>query len=148
MRGFETRPFLKLGAVSNGQILSRPPCCPHLRPPTRRFTIKFAAVGQPAKEDHSSRWRRTRIDLVNHGTPAARALETISRKPFGKTSAGHHRGPPDHSLLRHAKNALPLKQLSNQQFLIREEGFGKPVHPWNHVFPGTARALSGLNGSE
>jgi len=123
MRGLK-RGVLKLGAVSTAKYFA-PSLLSAFTPAYPEVTIKFG-VGN--REEIIKQMAANEIDLVIMGRPP-RELETVAapfaRHPLVIIAA------PDHPLA--AKRHIPLRQLSSEQFLIREEGSGTRAS-MEHVF--------------
>src|SRR6267154_1325782 len=111
MRGLK-RGVLKLGAVSTAKYFA-PSLLSAFTPAYPEVTIKFG-VGN--REEIIKQMAANEIDLVIMGRPP-RELQTIAA-PFAKHPLVII-AAPDHPLA--ARKRVPLKQLSTQQFLIREE---------------------------
>src|ERR1700760_1966480 len=123
MRGLK-RGVLKLGAVSTAKYFA-PSLLSAFKPAYPEVTIKFA-VGN--REEIIQQLAANEIDLVIMGRPP-RELETVA-EPFAKHPLVII-AAPDHPLA--LRKRMQLKQLSNQQFLIREEGSGTRAS-MEHVF--------------
>jgi len=123
MRGLK-RGVLKLGAVSTAKYFA-PSLLSAFTPSYPEVTIKFG-VGN--REEIIAQMAANEIDLVIMGRPP-RELETnavaFAKHPLVIIAS------PDHPLA--AKKRIPLKQLSSEQFLIREEGSGTRAS-MEHVF--------------
>ena len=114
MRGLK-RGVLKLGAVSTTKYFA-PSLLSAFTPAYPEVTIKFS-VGN--REEAIKQMANNEIDLVIMGRPP-RELDTIAAA-FAKHPLIII-APPDHPLA--ARRRIQLKQLSGEQFLIREEGSG------------------------
>jgi len=123
MRGLK-RGVLKLGAVSTAKYFA-PSLLSAFTPSYPEVTIKFG-VGN--REEIIKQMAASEIDLVIMGRPP-RELETVAA-PFAKHPLVII-ASPDHPLA--AKRHIPLRQLSSEQFLIREEGSGTRAS-MEHVF--------------
>src|SRR6201991_818352 len=114
MRGLK-RGVLKLGAVSTAKYFA-PSLLSAFAPAYPEVTIRFV-VGN--REEVIKLLASNEIDLVIMGRPP-RELETIA-EPFAKHPLVII-AAPDHPFA--SRKRMQLKQLSNQQFIIREEGSG------------------------
>ena len=114
MRGLK-RGVLKLGAVSTAKYFA-PSLLSAFTPAYPEVTIKFD-VGN--REEIIKQMVANEIDLVIMGRPP-RELETIA-EPFAKNPLVII-ASPQHPFAE--RRRLGLKQLSAQQFIIREEGSG------------------------
>jgi DNA-binding transcriptional LysR family regulator len=114
LRGLR-RGVLKMGAVSTAKYFA-PSLLSAFTPAYPEVTIKFA-VGN--REEIIKQMAANEIDLVIMGRPP-RELDTLA-EPFAKHPLVII-ASPSHPLA--AKRRIPLKQLSREQFLIREEGSG------------------------
>ncbi|HUI59084.1 MAG TPA: LysR family transcriptional regulator [Steroidobacteraceae bacterium] len=123
MRGLK-RGVLKLGAVSTAKYFA-PSLLSAFTPAYPEVTIKFG-VGN--REEIIKQMAANEIDLVIMGRPP-RELETVAA-PFARHPLVII-ASPDHPLA--AKRHIPLRQLSSEQFLIREEGSGTRAS-MEHVF--------------
>jgi LysR family transcriptional regulator, low CO2-responsive transcriptional regulator len=123
MRGLK-RGVLKLAAVSTAKYFA-PSLLSAFTPAYPEVTIKFD-VGN--REEIIKQMADNDTDLVIMGRPP-RELDTVAA-PFAKHPLVII-ASPDHPLA--ARRRIPLKQLSSQQFLIREEGSGTRAS-MEHVF--------------
>jgi DNA-binding transcriptional LysR family regulator len=123
MRGLK-RGVLKLGAVSTAKYFA-PSLLSAFTPAYPEVTIKFG-VGN--REEIIKQMAANEIDLVIMGRPP-RELDTIA-EPFAKHPLVLICSP-EHPLA--GKRRIQLKQLSTEQFLIREEGSGTRAS-MEHVF--------------
>jgi LysR family transcriptional regulator, low CO2-responsive transcriptional regulator len=124
MRGLK-RGVLKLGAVSTAKYFT-PSLLSVFRTEFPHVIIKFT-VGN--REEIIRQIANNEIDLVIMGRPPKELVTTA--EPFAKhplviISA------PDHPLAK-AKRKIPLKQLSSENFVIREQGSGTRAS-MEHVF--------------
>jgi DNA-binding transcriptional LysR family regulator len=123
MRGLK-RGVLQLGAVSTAKYFA-PSLLAAFTPAYPEVTIKFS-VGN--REEIIKQLAANEIDLVIMGRPP-RELDTIAQ-PFAKHPLVII-AAPDHALA--SKRRIRLKQLSAENFLIREEGSGTRAS-LEHVF--------------
>jgi LysR family transcriptional regulator, low CO2-responsive transcriptional regulator len=123
MRGLK-RGVLRLGAVSTAKYFA-PSFLSAFAPAYPNVTIKFT-VGN--REEVIKLLAANDIDLVIMGRPP-RELATIA-VPFAKHPLVII-ASPEHPLAK--KRRMPLKQLSNENFVIREEGSGTRA-AMGHVF--------------
>ena len=123
MRGLK-RGVLKLAAVSTAKYFA-PSLLSAFTPAYPEVTIKFD-VGN--REEIIKQMADNDTDLVIMGRPP-RELDTIAA-PFAKHPLVII-ASPDHPLA--ARRRIPLKQLSTEHFLIREEGSGTRAS-MEHVF--------------
>lgn len=123
MRGLK-RGVLKLGAVSTAKYFA-PSLLSAFTPAYPEVTIKFG-VGN--REEIIKQMAANEIDLVIMGRPP-RELDTIA-EPFAKHPLIII-ASPQHPLA--GKRRVQLRQLADQQFLIREEGSGTRAS-MEHVF--------------
>jgi LysR family transcriptional regulator, low CO2-responsive transcriptional regulator len=123
MRGLK-RGVLQLGAVSTAKYFA-PSLLSAFTPAYPEVTIKFA-VGN--REEVIKHLAGNEVDLAIMGRPP-RELDTdaeaFARHPLVIIAA------PAHPLA--SKRRIPLRQLANEQFLIREEGSGTRAS-MEHVF--------------
>ena len=123
MRGLK-RGVLQLGAVSTAKYFA-PSLLSAFTPAYPEVTIKFS-VGN--REEVIKHLAANEIDLAIMGRPP-RELDTIA-EAFAKHPLVII-ASPSHPLV--GKRRIPLKQLSREQFLIREEGSGTRAS-MEHVF--------------
>jgi LysR family transcriptional regulator, low CO2-responsive transcriptional regulator len=123
LRGLK-RGVLKLGAVSTAKYFA-PSLLSAFAPAYPDVTIRFS-VGN--REEVIQLLAANEIDLVIMGRPP-RELATVA-VPFAKHPLVII-ASPDHPLA--AKRRIPMKQLANENFVIREEGSGTRA-AMQHVF--------------
>ena len=123
MRGLK-RGVLKLGAVSTAKYFA-PSLLSAFAPAYPEVTIRFS-VGN--REEIIKLLAANEIDLVIMGRPP-RELATVAA-PFAKHPLVII-AAPNHPLA--TKRRIPLKQLANENFVIREEGSGTRA-AMEHVF--------------
>ena len=123
MRGLK-RGVLKLGAVSTAKYFA-PSLLSAFTPAYPEVTIKFAVAN---REEIIKQLAGNDIDLVIMGRPP-RELETIA-EAFAKHPLVLI-ASPDHPLA--CRRRIPLKQLTTEHFIIREEGSGTRAS-MEHVF--------------
>lgn len=124
MRGLK-RGVLKLGAVSTAKYFT-PSLLSAFRTEFPQVIIKFT-VGN--REEIIRQIANNEIDLVIMGRPPKELItsaEAFAKHPLVIIAA------PDHPLA-HAKRRVPLKQLSSENFVIREQGSGTRAS-MEHVF--------------
>lgn len=123
MRGLR-RGVLQLGAVSTTKYFA-PSLLSAFTPAYPEVTIKFAVGNRQEVIKHLA---DNQIDLAIMGRPP-RELDTIA-EPFAKHPLVII-APPSHPLA--ARRRIALRQLADEQFLIREEGSGTRAS-MEHVF--------------
>jgi LysR family transcriptional regulator, low CO2-responsive transcriptional regulator len=124
MRGLK-RGVLKLGAVSTAKYFT-PSLLSSFTAEFPQVTIKFT-VGN--REQIIRQIANNEIDLVIMGRPPRELVTTA--EPFAKHPLVII-ASPDHPLSK-AKKKIPLKQLTSQNFVIREQGSGTRAS-MEHVF--------------
>src|SRR5688500_3607612 len=124
MRGLK-RGVLKLGAVSTAKYFT-PSLLSVFRTEFPQVIIKFT-VGN--REEIIRQIANNDIDLVIMGRPPKELVTTA--EPFAKHPLVII-AAPDHPLAN-AKRKIPLKQLSSENFVIREQGSGTRAS-MEHVF--------------
>jgi LysR family transcriptional regulator, low CO2-responsive transcriptional regulator len=124
MRGLK-RGVLKLGAVSTAKYFT-PSLLSVFRTEFPHVIIKFT-VGN--REEIIRQIANNEIDLVIMGRPPKELVTTA--EPFAKHPLVII-AAPDHPLAN-AKRKIPLKQLSSENFVIREQGSGTRAS-MEHVF--------------